>query len=1145
MPTLGTLFVRMAPASAAALEEEVSASGAKAGDAAGAQTAKSYEGRMRNSRGQFTKAGEDAGAAAGSGTSRGYEGRMRDERGRFTAAGAGAGAAAGKGVSSSFTKYAAINSKKLEKGFKDFGHSLSKYVTLPIVAIGAVSAKMASDFSASMTKIQTQAGGSAKDVKTLSAQVLSLAKTAQQGPQELADSLFHLKSVGLDNVDAMKALKTASDLAAVGGAGLEDTTNALAGAWRTGISGAKNFGAAAKTLNAIIGAGNVRMSDLVGALGTGILASAKTFGLSLKQVGAALATLTDEGVPATAAATRLRQSFSLLGAPSAAADKQLKSIGLSGLKLAEAMRGKQGIIGALDLLKAHLKDSGLSLAEQSQLLSRAFGGGRSGGTILSLINNLDVLKKKQNQVNSSLGKYNKAVATQRKTPEAQFKLLESSLQRMAILIGNQVLPGLIKLGNKVGNIAEWFNKLNPSVRSTIGQLALLAAAFGPVLLFASKGVALYRLIRGVVIATQIWTGAQVELDAAMDANPIGAVILAITALAAIAYVVYKNWSPISKFFVFLWDKGLKAPALAVAHWFAGPFVNFFVSAGHAIAAPFTWLWHHILVPFGHGVNTALYPARVAFNLIKVLWLAEAKAMGIAAKWLWRNIFAKVWHGIEALTRAWWSGTKKIFSTVIGFIRGPLTAPFRWFWHSVVEKVWGGIKNTIMANYTAIRDHIFTPLRNLISKTVPGAFKTGASAIGKFWGEIKNLTKAPVNFVIGTVYDNGIRAFVGKIAKWVGQKNPLPFVSKLSGGGRVPGLAAGGFSGRLPGYSLSDNLRGFVRGGGPIGLAGGEFVVNPKATKRFLPILQRLNGEVPNGTPVFGQHAGFSVGGLISSAVGAVTGFAKDVYSFASDPAGYVKKAISQLGSKVTDKFGSNPFAKELAAMPEQFVKGIISKLTGAVASVTSGPGGGGAAGSGQLYSWVETALALTHTNPNWWGGPGKDGLYTLIMRESGGNPRAINRWDINAKHGDPSRGLMQTIGATFEHYRLKSLPNDIYNPVANVAAGVRYIKARYGDISRVQQANPHLPPRGYRGGGLTIPARLFDAGGELVPGINVLFNGTGRNERLKPVRGNGSDLGPASITQNFNYSNPVNQRKLAREAARRTVAALSTKATGR
>jgi TP901 family phage tail tape measure protein len=306
----------------------------------------------------------------------------------------------------------------------------------------AVSAERAVKFQAEMLKVSTQAGGTAKDVGVLSKQVLQLGKTAQQGPEKLAESLYHLKSVGMDNVDAMKALKTSSDLAALGGADLEATTNALAGAWRTGIRGATDFTQAASTVNAIIGAGNMRMEDFVSAIGTGFLPSAKTFGLSLNQVGAALALMTDEGVDAASAATRLRMSFSLLGAPSGRAEDELKSIKLSGTDLATAMRGPNGLIGAIGLLKTHLDDSGLSAVKQSQLLSRAFGGGRSSSAILTLVNNFDVLKKKQDQVNNSMGRYGPAVRAQRKTAAAQLAIIKSNIDVFAIEVGDKLLPPL-------------------------------------------------------------------------------------------------------------------------------------------------------------------------------------------------------------------------------------------------------------------------------------------------------------------------------------------------------------------------------------------------------------------------------------------------------------------------------------------------------------------------------------------------------------------------------------------------------------------------------------------------------------------------------------------------------------------------------
>ena len=184
------------------------------------------------------------------------------------------------------------------------------------VVAGAESVKMAVSFQASMEKIHTQAGAGQKSVDSLSKSVLKLGTYAEQSPQQLADALFHLKSLGMQNVQAMRALKTASDLAAVGGANLEQTATAVGAAWRSGIKGAQNFGAAAGALNAIIGAGNMRMQDLIDALGSGILPAARTFGVSLKSVGSALALLTDEGVPADSAANRLRMTLSLLGAPS-------------------------------------------------------------------------------------------------------------------------------------------------------------------------------------------------------------------------------------------------------------------------------------------------------------------------------------------------------------------------------------------------------------------------------------------------------------------------------------------------------------------------------------------------------------------------------------------------------------------------------------------------------------------------------------------------------------------------------------------------------------------------------------------------------------------------------------------------------------
>ena len=317
-------------------------------------------------------------------------------------------------------------------------------VAAAAIAVGVESVRMATTFQAQMTRIQTQAGGSARDVKVLTGAVLDLAsRRAQQSPQMLAQSLYHLKSVGMDNVHAMKALRAASDLAAVGGANLEDTTNALAGAWRSGIKGGGSFAHTAATVNAIIGAGNMQMADFVQSLSSGILPAARTFHVSLSSVGSAMALMTDEGIPAEVAATRLRMTLSLMGAPSSKAIAALNSIGLSAGSLARKMMQPGpagGLVGAVALLKQHLDASGLSAVKQAQVIAHAFGGGRSSSAIETLLNNLGVLQRKQEQINSTISKYGSDVAAQRKTAGAEFDRLRAIIDTVGIRIGLALLP---------------------------------------------------------------------------------------------------------------------------------------------------------------------------------------------------------------------------------------------------------------------------------------------------------------------------------------------------------------------------------------------------------------------------------------------------------------------------------------------------------------------------------------------------------------------------------------------------------------------------------------------------------------------------------------------------------------------------------
>jgi SLT domain-containing protein len=81
-----------------------------------------------------------------------------------------------------------------------------------------------------------------------------------------------------------------------------------------------------------------------------------------------------------------------------------------------------------------------------------------------------------------------------------------------------------------------------------------------------------------------------------------------------------------------------------------------------------------------------------------------------------------------------------------------------------------------------------------------------------------------------------------------------------------------------------------------------------------------------------------------------------------------------------------------------------------------------------------------------------EGIHRNIIRESSGNPRAINDWDINAINGIPSKGLLQVIPPTFEAYHVAGTPKNIWDPVANIVAACNYAADKYGTMDNVDSA---------------------------------------------------------------------------------------------
>jgi SLT domain-containing protein len=455
--------------------------------------------------------------------------------------------------------------------------------------------------------------------------------------------------------------------------------------------------------------------------------------------------------------------------------------------------------------------------------------------------------------------------------------------------------------------------------------------------------------------------------------------------------------------------------------------------------------------------------------------------GLARKWndIWTGIlgfFSGIWTSIQ-------SGVRDGINFVIGIINKGV---------DIINDVLGKIGVSFRLPHLGAVVGTPQPVANM------GAFsrmKTGGPVRGPGSG---TADRVPALLSNGEFVVNA-----RSTSKWFG------LLSSINNGA-VPRFVDGGYVGmfnwikqRVPGVSLSSGFRpgdpGFHgkgmaidmifsdgserRGGGMAALAFNMI----KAA--FMPIISELIWDFAGANAVWNGKNHFFTGS------GAGPGTHNDHIHWAQGGAGgggflggifeWLGKGWNALVSEMLEPMKKNVFnlipeSNAMMAMGKGWVGKLMDEVIGKVKiefdeanklvqSSMSAAGdfsGNGLAGALRWSSTATQALKMLGL-PLSWLGP----LLTLIGRESGGNPNAVNRWDSNAAKGTPSMGLMQTIGPTFNAHKLPGYGN-ILAPLDNILAGLRYIVAQYGSIFNVQQANSRMSPAGYAKGGKFYPGQL-------------------------------------------------------------------------
>tara|TARA_R110000772_G_scaffold26782_14_gene68818 strand:- start:1785 stop:5771 length:3987 start_codon:yes stop_codon:yes gene_type:complete len=397
------------------------------------------------------------------------------------------------------------------------GKKMTMGLTAPIVGLGVASFKMASDFEASMTKIQSLVGKSEAEVKSLTTSVLKLSGSTARAPQELADAMFFITSAGIDAADAAGVLEASAKAAAVG---LGDTaTIADLATSAMNAYGKENLSASNATdvMVAAVREGKLEASELAGSMGR-VLPIASAMGVSFEEVGAAFASLSRTGTNAAEAATQVRGIMSSLLRPTKQAEEALTDMGLSSEGLREQLKEK-GLLSTLKTLSEEFGDNSAAAAS-------VFGNVRALSGVMDLMGkNVAGTEAIFANMNDTLGATNDAFAIQSQTAEfkmaqvmADFKVILTELGQTVIPI---VLPMIQKVAEFVGMLAEKFSKLSGPGKTAIIIMVGLVAAAGPLLLVVGMLMTAFAGVAGGLMAIL---------------GPIG---LAIAAIGLITFAIMK------------------------------------------------------------------------------------------------------------------------------------------------------------------------------------------------------------------------------------------------------------------------------------------------------------------------------------------------------------------------------------------------------------------------------------------------------------------------------------------------------------------------------------------------------------------------------------------------------------------------------
>lgn len=372
--------------------------------------------------------------------------------------------------------------ESLSASLGKIGGTLTKSITVPVVAAATASVKNFSEVDKTMRLVKKTMGDTAWASGDLEKAMKSAASNSVFGMNDAANAALNFARQGFNAADASKMLTPAMSLAAGTATDLAVVSGGLGNAMKIFADQGLQAGNAADILAKAQGQANTTVQDLLDSM-TVAGPIVDSVGWSMKDLAVITDVFGDAGISGSEGATALKTGLARLASPADDATAVMKRLGIEIFNTDGTMKNFTSVQKQL-----HTAFAGLTQEEQLQAAATLFGKNQMAKWMTLIKASPETVDKYSSAFDNCTGSAEDMANALLSGPGGAIEKLKSSLDVLSYTLGDIVGNNIQPFIEDITEIVDKFNNLDKGTQEATLKMVAFAAAIGPAFLALSKGV---------------------------------------------------------------------------------------------------------------------------------------------------------------------------------------------------------------------------------------------------------------------------------------------------------------------------------------------------------------------------------------------------------------------------------------------------------------------------------------------------------------------------------------------------------------------------------------------------------------------------------------------------------------------------------